>query len=280
MTPEQIAFMNALLSATPGKTQAQKLNYLQDLGFDPFGKENTPYTQQAPTPAQNNVVGDTYGSNTVFAKIFNKIENGSDPITAVDEVRQELGEGAVPTYSDPYGTSNTPAASQQTDFYGIAADYAKENNKNAAQLAEWQQTEDAAKQQWEAAQKPTLNNALGDSQYSKISDIFGGPVTAKSLLDLYTGQQQQDRIDNPADAPKGNWMQQRGFAAPPPDTAAPVRNAANDFRDNIFSGSLGGYARMLANKKLNPKVEALKHTYDVSPKVEDLLSLLAAQRLN
>ncbi len=199
MTPEELMQLYAIVQYAPGKTAAQKLNFLQDLGFDVFNQpqqfvaeEFVPEAQ----PALRNPVADIYGRNEGYRRVFDAINNNIDPTTAVDQAVEE-GVLELPMYG-----SDAP------NPYEIAGQYAQREVENELALMNWQQRTDAERaqfmekqgrlrQEFEQKQPLSLLDLRGQTEFEAL-----GAPTVNDLMSLTREMERGWTANRPA--PKGS----------------------------------------------------------------------------
>jgi hypothetical protein len=166
-----------------GADPAKRLNYLQDLeqslGFNMAQLSGTtnPADQIAPYQEPINQTGAMYGNDQFFASIFQAIEDGNDPISAVRAARDQLGMPAGMT-QDEFNQTVLPIATQ----------YASEKVKAQQDRATWEQENAATMGGWtmpdgsKAKQAPLGGNDINAtaSEY----DLMGRP-DVNQLFDQY-----------------------------------------------------------------------------------------------
>jgi len=172
----QMQFLYGILSKIPGKTQQQKLNYLQDwakgLNVDLFGQPQEYVPQTA--PVTYNATGQIYGNNEALMKMFNSIEQqGLDPITAAKLAAEKYPEMAY----DPINKTGV-------NFEEIATQYYRDKLAADKSMAEYATAEADRQQAWQQDQPATLQDLFTD-KYSALSEAAGQPVTADLLLKKY-----------------------------------------------------------------------------------------------
>lgn len=157
-----------LLQSAPGKTMAQKLNWLQDIGFNPLGKGVTPF-QESPQPMMYNQY-DVYKSNPDMEAAFDLMQNyGKDPMSAAKELN-------IPTVGVMGGESPE---------LKILMGWAETNAANQAKQQQWELEQGAARQKWEAEQPTTMKDVTGRTAYDVLSETAGEPLTPQSLVSAY-----------------------------------------------------------------------------------------------
>ena len=162
----------AWLASMPGKTQAQKLNYLQDVlgmsGVDLFGAKQEPFV---PGVAPVNQIEAVWGKDPAMAAIMDFMQfDGMSPKSAVDEARKQ---GLVPEY-DAYNRG-------EVDYMDLASQFAAEEAKRP-QFEAQQQADLAA---YEAARKPGLND-LFQTPYQQM-----GAPSVDDLMAAYANDTQR-----------------------------------------------------------------------------------------
>ena len=162
----------AWLASMPGKTQAQKLNYLQDVlgmsGVDLFGAKQEPFV---PGVAPVNQIEAVWGNDPAMAAIMDFMQfDGMSPKSAVDEARKQ---GLVPEY-DAYNKG-------EVDYMDLASQFAAEEAKRP-QFEAQQQADLAA---YEAARKPGLND-LFQTPYQQM-----GAPSVDDLMAAYANDMQR-----------------------------------------------------------------------------------------
>lgn len=186
MSEQELVFLNALLSRVPGKTAQQKLNYIQDwakgINLDLFGTAPE-YAPSAPPVTYNKTAAMYAGKgNDALDSIFNSIESGVDPFTAV---QQASSKGPLPNAYDP----NDPSTKQGIDYIALAQQYAADKFEADRSMADWQAGEQQRQTEFEAKQ-PARVSDLVRSKYDVLSEAFGKPVTSQDLLNRYQAQRQ------------------------------------------------------------------------------------------
>jgi hypothetical protein len=167
MDEQTLQLLYALIQGAPGKTPAQRLNYLQDisgsLGIDLFGggRDYVPGT----FTEEQNIVGETYGNDPVAAAIFNSINSNMSPIQAYQSADEA---GLIPkdTMGDP-----------TFDYLKLATDYAEAEAKRRVAASQFQQQDALNRQIFEAGQKPGLQDLFGENVY----EAAGAPSEAKLM---------------------------------------------------------------------------------------------------
>lgn len=162
----------AWLASMPGKTQAQKLNYLQDVlgmtGVDLFGAKQEPFV---PAIAPVNQIEAVWGNDPGMAAIMDFIQvDKMSPKAAVDKAR-ELGE--IPQYN--------AAVKGEVDYLDLASQFAAEEAKRPQ--FEAQQAADLAA--YEAGRKPGLNDMFA-TPYEQM-----GAPSVDDLMAAYAGDRQR-----------------------------------------------------------------------------------------
>lgn len=170
VVPNDMLLFYWLSQNAPGKTAAQRLNWLQDIaGFDPMGKSAVPF-QEAPAPTVYNPM-DVYGTDEKLRAAFDLVQNQHyDPFAAA----QEVGIG-----------SEADAMGNTDPRFKILTSWAETNVANQARLAQWQQEQNAARQKYEASQPLTMKDLTGTTAYDVLSQAAGQPLTAKDLVSAY-----------------------------------------------------------------------------------------------
>lgn len=169
MTEEERRLLElyGLSRLVPGKTAAQRVNLLQDIGFDPFGLPEQFIEEEfigAPEPELVNPVGQAYGRDEKWRNVFGKIESGMDPDSAVDAAIKE-GVLPEPGFGDQ---ANNP--------YDIARQYAIREAENEAAWNEWSRSNQAEaakfgekqarlRSQFEAERPLSMADLRGVSQF-------------------------------------------------------------------------------------------------------------------
>lgn len=195
MTPEELMQLYALTQFAPGNTAAQRLNFLQDLGFDVFGQPQQFVAEEfvpSPTPVVRNPVEDLYGRNEGYRRVFQSILNNVDPVTAVNQAVEE-GVLELPMYG-----SNAP------NPYDIANQYAQKEIENEIALTDWQQKTDAERAQFMEKQN-RLRQEFEQEQPLSLLDLQGqtefealGAPTSQDLMALAREQERGWSAARPA----------------------------------------------------------------------------------
>lgn len=202
MTEQEQMFLYALLSRVPGKTAQQKLNYIQDwakgVNLDLFGTAQQ-YTP-APPPVTYNKTAEMYGGkgNDALDSIFNSIESGVDPFTAVEQARGDKG---LPNEYKKINNENG------IDYTAIAQQYAADKVASDRQLAEYQIAESQRAAEYEASKPAQLGDVLR-TKYDVMSEAYGKPLTGEELLNKYAGSKRTTVL-------RGPHAQQTLFSANP-----------------------------------------------------------------
>lgn len=233
---EDMMLVYGLLQSAPGKTMAQKLNWLQDIaGFNPLGKSVVPFQESAPPMVYNQY--DVYGSNPDMARAFDLIQNrGVDPLTAA----QETG---IPTQSVMGGESPELKA---------LMGWAETNARNQAQLQQWQMEQDVARQKYEASQPITMKDITGRTAYDAMSEAAGQPLTAEGLVSAYARNKQA----------KGKPIN------------VPIRGPMAETGGGMFAGRAGEMLRKNTQAAVGRKLGKAKQTFLPSEKGQQLLDLM------
>jgi hypothetical protein len=160
------------LASLPGKTEQQKLNYLQDVlgttGVDLFGTKQEPFV---PAPDYVNQVEAVWGQDPNMGAIMDFIQfDGMSPKAAVDEARRQ---GLIPKYD--------PNNKQEINYLDLASQFAGEEMKRK-QFELEQQT---ARDKYDAGLKPTLNNMFA-TPYEQM-----GAPSVDELMAKYAGERQR-----------------------------------------------------------------------------------------
>jgi hypothetical protein len=161
------------LASLPGKTEQQKLNYLQDVlgttGVDLFGTKQEPYVA---APDYVNQVEAVWGQDPNMGAIMDFIQfDGMSPKAAVDEARRQ---GLIPKYD--------PNNEQEINYLDLASQFAGEEMKRK-QFELEQQT---ARDKYDAGLKPTLNNMFA-TPYEQM-----GAPSVDELMAKYAGERQRN----------------------------------------------------------------------------------------
>ena len=161
------------LASLPGKTEQQKLNYLQDVlgttGVDLFGTKQEPFV---PAPDYVNQVEAVWGQDPNMGAIMDFIQfDGMSPKAAVDEARRQ---GLIPKYD--------PNNEQEINYLDLASQFAGEETKRK-QFELEQQT---ARDKYDAGLKPTLG-----SMFATPYEQMGAP-SVDELMAKYAGQRQRN----------------------------------------------------------------------------------------
>lgn len=267
LSQQQALLYEAILKAAPGKTVASKLAYLKGQGFDLTAGPQAEYAG-ATAPVLTNPVGEMYASDKGFSSIFDLINKGVDPITAVNKARADK---LIPAVHQP----TDPLTGDVINYTQIAQDYAKANFDNKAKLDAFNQSEAQKKAQWEQKQKPNLMNELGSNTvYQDLATGFGKDFTAQDLVNQYAqshmfGQQQQQGFHSPV----GTLTQQYPGHQIGQQMAAPT-GSANPYGSDL----LKMYMTQQAQQQLNPLISKAKATSQYDPRISQLIDTITATR--
>jgi len=165
MTQEEMMELYAILQGTPGKTAAQRLNLLQDSGFDPFNASQ-PYQRQQfqyePEPVWSNPIKETYRNDPNYAEIFRLIDEENVAPEAAAQLVIDTGKLSKPA------TGDTGASDPRV----VARMYFQEQIKNANERDNWYRSQEFAKQGFEAEQSQAEQQYESKRPYS-TDDLFG-----------------------------------------------------------------------------------------------------------
>lgn len=169
--------------ALPGKTPAAQLNYYQDLtstlGVDAVqqaGMGDSP--DKTFTPSESTTRA-TWGSNPIFAEVFDRIDSGQDPLTAFNETKiaHEKDKNG-PKWSD--ALDPTKLSDDALTIKKAASDYAGEQAKNTTGAKEF------------AAKQGSSYTAQDGSKYKNAPLGGNGIYDTASEYDLLGQPSQQD----------------------------------------------------------------------------------------
>ena len=168
-----------ILAAMPGENPQQRLNYLQDLfkqlNVDPFGTQQ-PVMQEWQDPLLKYDI--TYGGNEGYAAVFDAVDSGVDPETAV--------RGAVADNRFPDVTDMSEQDKQRfiSDAQTVARNYAFEKLD-----AEQGRIGFERRQAQTAAEAPRpLSSLMPTTAYDQAVERLGFEPTAQDLMDAYSRQ--------------------------------------------------------------------------------------------
>ena len=165
MTEQEMMELYAILQGTPGKTAAQRLNLLQDSGFDPFNASQPFQRQQfqsEPEPVWLNPVKETYRNDPNYAEIFRLIDD--ENVAPEAAAQMVIDSGALSTPD----TGDTGASDPRV----VARMYFQEQIKNANERDNWFRSQEFAKQGFEAEQSQAEQQYESKRPYS-TEDLFG-----------------------------------------------------------------------------------------------------------
>lgn len=210
-----------LLAAMPGNTAQQRLNYFQDLmgelNIDPFGTQQ-PVIQQWQDPLLKYDI--TYGGNEGYAAVFDAVDSGVDPETAV--------RGAVADNRFPNVTDMDEQEKQRfiSDAQTVARNYAFEKLD-----AEQNRMGFERSQAQKAAEAPApLSAMMPTTAYQQTVERLGFEPTSQDLMDAYSRRLWAGRTRTPV------RREQRQVDMPPPPTPLPSGGGVVDAIAGFFRG--------------------------------------------
>ena len=182
MTEEEMMQIYAVLQMAPGKTPAQRLKFLENIGIDLFNPRQQFFEEQfigEPEPELVNPVAAAYGRDPAWQNIFGKIQSGMDPDSAVAAA---IKEEVIP---DP---NTAGVGDKRNNPYDIARQYAFKRAENKAAYNQWasrNQNEAAVfgerqnrlRSQFEAEQPYGFEDLLGQSAFE-----FAGSPTVEDVV--------------------------------------------------------------------------------------------------
>lgn len=205
---QQMDFLASLFRVIPGDTAQKRLNYLQDLtskqglNLDVFGTRQ-PVLQQWEDPASE--VRAMYGNNAGFQAVFQAIDEGVDPLTAI--------RGAIA--DDRFPELDTMDDRQKQDYTAsltkVARDYSYERAETASNKAAFER-----QQAKTVAEAPiTLDEVLTPrTQYDAAVERLGFEPSAEDLMKAYSQQLWANR-PTPMRTPMRTERRQAAPAPPP-----------------------------------------------------------------
>lgn len=294
MGEEEMLLLQYLLQTVPGKTAAQRLNFLQDIGFSPFGDGRDFVEQQFvgeqfvgdPAPYLRNPVFDMYGRDAGYQKVFDNITRGGMAPDAA--VQAAIDEGLL---DEPSQFDN-----RLPNPYEIARQYAEREIDNEMQLAGWEQKTAAEREQFmakqarlgqEFAQKQDLARAEFErNRPFTLADLRGttefeaaGMPTVDELLEL-SAQQRASWAPQakPAEGSMENMLRMygervpraAGAVAPAPAPVEPRLSQQDIFKNQKYAGAL--------RREFGKRVTQAQQTYLPTERSQNALQRIALMR--
>lgn len=259
----------ALLQGSPGKTQAQKLNYAQDLGkslgLDLFGEQSGQWSPSELEPV--NQVEAIWGNDPGFQAVMDFIDSGMSPKAAVDKAR-ELGE--VPQYN--------AAVKGEVDYLKLATDYGAEEAKRG----DWQRRMAQEQTQFEAGRKPGVSDLMGQTVFEQM-----GSPSVENIVNRYAQARNPDKgagarsravSEERKSLPGGGRRSpaERSKYVNRPSTAAMPEGGVAKFSSNP---TVEKFARQEATRDVGRNLEMSKRRFVQTPQSEKVLNTLALMRL-
>jgi len=277
MSPEELMQLYALTQYAPGNTAAQRLNFLQDLGFDLFGRPQQFVAEEFvadPEPYLRNPVADIYGSNEGYLQVFAAINNGVDPTTAVKQA-VDAGTLELPLYG-----SDAP------NPYEVASQYAQKEIENEMELANWEQKTGAERaqfmekqnrlrQEFEQKRPLSFQDLMGQSQY----EAMGAP-TVDELMNLSEQQRSEwaanraparGSVDDMARMYGERVVRPKGAAAPAAPARQPSLPKQDIFRNKQYADAL--------RSQLEKRLGAAQQTFVPTERSQAALQNVALMKL-
>lgn len=198
------------LASVPGKTQAQKLNYLQDVlgmaGVDLFGAKQEPFV---PGVAPVNQIEVVWGQDPAMAAIMDFMQfDGMSPKSAVDEARKQ---GLIPEY-DPYNKG-------EVDYMDLASQFAAEEAKRS----QWEVQNQADFAAYEATRKPGLNDLfqtpyqqMGSPSVDDLMAAYAKDIQRYSSASLPNSQADKAKVRAMSPAQRQDYLAEKYFRKPKP----------------------------------------------------------------
>lgn len=191
MTEEEMMRIYSVLQMVPGKTPAQRVKFLKDLGIDLFTPSQQFVEEEFvgdPEPELVNPIAEAYGRDAKWKNIFGKIDADMDPDSAVEAA---IKEGIIDR-PQPGGQGNDP--------YRIARDYAITEAENEAKLKNWYtanqaegakfgQKQSRLRSQFEADQPYGFDDLMGQSGYEAV----GSPTVEDIVADRQRRMLEKDQ---------------------------------------------------------------------------------------
>lgn len=255
MTQEQLMkFYAELLSGISGKTDKAKLDYAKGyLGFNPFEVGGQQNYVPAVAPDMSNPVGDVWGNDPAYTRMFELIQKGSSPAVAYQTASDE---GYTFSGVDPYSNKGV-------DPLQIANAFATKE----AELDQAQKRFDLEQAQaaslFEAKRSPTFSqDVFGQTAYDKLAQAAGGDLTAQDLTDMYA----KKRLES---LPKS------------PDRASMLaaQRVGSSVKPSYSSDKgLQGYYENVSNRLMGKALESAKQKFVPTEKGLEMLRMLASLR--
>ena len=229
--------LQQLLSGMPGKTEAQRLNYLQDLmkssGVDLFNT-NQPVQQYMPTvPDYVNKVEAVWGKDSTAGALFDAMDRGMSAKDAVDAARKQ---NLIPAYD--------PKNKGEVDYLKIATDWQTENlakNEQANKLVLEKQKFDAE----QAAKHKTNINDIFATPYEQM-----GQPSADRLLQDYAAVHNMGFDAGPANGVRGGNLPMNPTMQQQIDASKPKSQYQQQFNDLVKTNI--DYRNQLNNRQKVP----------------------------
>ena len=223
-TPEeQAALIQAIYGYLPGKTQANRFNYLQDISgainFDPFGLPYAP--EMFPEEDMISQIRLDYASDPAspYAGVFDAVDSGQDPISAA---RAAIARG---DFGDPLVVRDDRL---DEDIKEIAQQYRRELNEIPKRMREFDREQARAAREAPVTLEEILNPA---SQYEIASMAAGKPegLTEQDLLAGYSRRRFEQ-----AQAGRTRGLEQRAAR----ESATPAAQAKPGKKSRVNMGGL------------------------------------------
>jgi hypothetical protein len=244
--PEQLQILSALIQAMPGETAQNRLNYFQDLmgqlNVDPFGTQQ-PVIQEWQAPASQ--VRAMYGQNPGLQAVFQAIDEGVDPLTAM---RGAIADDRFPELS---GMDITEKQNYTSSLNKVAEDYSSERAETAKNKANFER-----QQAQKAAESPTPLQQLlpgSVSAYEQTAERLGFEPTAENLLKEYS----QFLYEKGLEKTKDSRAAASKKVPPPTMVTRPVTTLTPGGTNSVINlPSLGAGQTYAPGSRLGPPIEA------------------------
>lgn len=190
---DMLALYSGIQGQLPGGKPKDRLSFLSSmsnmLGFNPValaGVENPDPKMADPFVDPGNATADVYGSNPLYASVFDAIDAGADPVSAVKAAKD----------SGQFGAMWTDADQQQN--LQIATDYAKEKVKGNQAYQEWEAKTGAKAQGYTAPdgskykQSPMGGNDING--FASEYELLGAPSEADLVSQYAAANKVQPKL--------------------------------------------------------------------------------------